>query len=80
MLERNHLHGRQSRVNETNRRCAEVRTVREDRPSKYPIPLSLHSVMAERLSMKTCLVKNKRSAKSDVADIWLKFEQLYTRK
>ncbi|KIH69378.1 PCI domain protein [Ancylostoma duodenale] len=34
--------------------------------------------MSERVE--AYLAKNKKSAKSDVADIWLKFEQLYSRK
>uniref|UniRef100_A0A0K0DDD5 26S proteasome non-ATPase regulatory subunit 13 n=1 Tax=Angiostrongylus cantonensis TaxID=6313 RepID=A0A0K0DDD5_ANGCA len=34
--------------------------------------------MAERVE--AYLAKNKKSAKADVADIWLKFEQLYSRK
>ncbi|KAJ1365417.1 hypothetical protein KIN20_025708 [Parelaphostrongylus tenuis] len=42
------------------------------------VPSSLHAVMAE--SEEAYLAKNKKSTRSDIADIWLKFEQLYTRK
>ncbi|KAJ1362018.1 hypothetical protein KIN20_021427 [Parelaphostrongylus tenuis] len=41
MLESNHHHGRQSRVKYTNGRCAGVRTIREDGPSKYPRGMTL---------------------------------------